>query len=50
MGRLLLSAMRLFAGAAFASVDDPAILGRCLPRWEIAGVNFCETASYMVLG
>ena len=45
-----MSAMRMFAGAAFVNVDGPAIFGRCLPRWEIAGVNFCETASYMVRG
>ena len=46
----MLSAMRMFAGAAFVSVDERAVFGRCLPRWEIAGVNFCETASYMVRG
>ena len=46
----VLSAMRMFAGAAFVNGDDPAVFGDCLPRWEIAGVNFCETASYMVLG
>jgi len=31
-----LSAMRMFAAAAFANVDDRAVFGRCLPRWEIA--------------
>ena len=42
--------MQSFAGAAFVSVDDPPVFDRCLPRWEIAGVNFYETASYMVRG
>lgn len=42
--------MRMFAGAAFVSVDGPPIFGRCLPRWEVAGVSFYETASYMVHG
>ena len=31
-----MSAMRMFAAAAFASVDERAVFGRCLPRWEIA--------------
>ena len=42
--------MRSFAGAVFVNVDEPAVFGDCLPRWDIAGVNFCETASYMVRG
>ena len=42
--------MRSFAGAVFVNVDGPAVLGCCLPRWDIAGVNFCETASYVVRG
>ena len=45
-----LSAMRMFAAAAFANVDERAVFGDCLPRWEIAGVNFYETASYIVRG
>ena len=32
----VLSAMRMSAGAAFVNVDDRAVFGRCLPRWEIA--------------
>ena len=36
MGVGRLSAMRMFAAAAFASVDERAVFGRCLPRWEIA--------------
>ena len=28
--------MRSFVGAAFVSVDERAVFGRCLPRWEIA--------------
>ena len=28
--------MRSFVGAAFANVDDRAVFGDCLPRWEIA--------------
>ena len=31
-----MSAMRMYAAAAFANVDDRAVFGRCLPRWEIA--------------
>ncbi len=42
--------MRSFAGAGFVSVDERAVFGRCLPRWENSGVNFCETASYVVRG
>ena len=42
--------MRSFAGAVFVNVDGRAVLGCCLPRWDIADVNFCETASYMALG
>ena len=45
-----MSAMRSFAGAVFVNVDERAIFGRCLPRWENSGVNFYETASYMVRG
>ena len=47
---LWLSAMRSFAGAAFVSVDGPAVFGCCLPRWEIASVSFYETVCYMVRG
>ena len=36
MGVGRLSAMRMFAAAAFVSVDERAVFGRCLPRWEIA--------------
>ena len=42
--------MRMFAGAAFVNVDDPAIFGRCLPRWENMTVNFYERASQVVRG
>lgn len=42
--------MRSFAGAVFVNVDGRAVLGCCLPRWENSGVNFCETASYVVRG
>ena len=42
--------MRSFAGAGFVNVDGPAFFGCCLPRWENSGVNFCETASYVVRG
>ena len=45
-----MSAMRMFAAAAFVSVDERAVFGRCLPRWEIACDNFYETASYVVRG
>ena len=34
----------------FVTVDERAAFGRCLPRWEIAGVNFYEKASYVVRG
>ena len=50
MGVGRLSAMRMFAAAAFVSVDGPAVFDRCLPRWEIADVNLYETASYIVRG
>ena len=30
--------------------DESAVFGGCLPRWKIAGVNFCDTASDMVRG
>ena len=43
-----MSALQMFAGAVFVNVDGPAVFDGCLSRWEIAGVNFCETASYMV--
>ena len=36
--------------AGFVTVDERAAFGRCLPRWEIAGVNFYEKASYVVRG
>ena len=45
-----MSAMRMFAAAAFVNVDERAVFGRCLPRWEIACDNFYETASYVVRG
>ena len=45
-----LSAMRSCAGAVFVNVDGPPVFGGCLPRWEIAGVNFYETASHVVRG
>ena len=50
MGVGRLSAMRMFAAAAFANVDDRAVSGCCLPSWKNSGVNFYETASYMVRG
>ena len=45
-----MSAMRMFAGTTFVNVDDPPVFGRCLPRCEVTGVNFYETASYRVGG
>ena len=39
----VLSAMRMSAGAAFVNVDDRAVFGRCLPRWEIA--RFVSTST-----
>ena len=42
--------MRMFAGTTFVNVDDPPVFGRCLPRCEVTGVNFYETASYRVGG
>ena len=50
MGPALVVRNAEFAGAAFANVDGPAVFGRRLPRWEIAGVNLYETASYVVRG
>ena len=50
MGPALVVRNAEFAGAGFVNVDGPAILGCCLPRWEIASVNFYETASYIVRG
>ena len=52
MGVGRLSAMRMFAAAGFVSVDERAVFGCCLPRWENSAlcVNFYETASYMVRG
>ena len=38
-----MSAMRMSAGAAFVNVDDRAVFGRCLPRWEIA--RFVSTST-----
>ena len=46
----VLSAMQSFVGAAFVSVDERVVFDRCFPRWEIAGVNLYETASYVVRG
>ena len=43
-----MSAFRMFAGAVFVNVDERAVFGGCLSRCGIAGVNFYETASYMV--
>ena len=39
-------------GGGFLSVDERAVFGRCLPRWENSAlcVNFYETASYVVRG
>ena len=50
MGPALIVRNAEFAGAAFSNVDGPAVFDRCLPRWEIAGVNLYETASYIVRG
>ena len=36
MGPALVVRNAEFAGAAFANVDDRAVFGDCLPRWEIA--------------
>ena len=37
-------------GAVLVEVDERAVFGCCSPRWEIAGVNFYETASHVVRG
>ena len=42
--------MRMFAAAGFVNIDERAVFGRCLPRWENSGVNLYETASYVVRG
>ena len=50
MGPALVVRNAEFAGAGFVSVDERAVFGRCLPRWEIACDNLYETASYIVRG
>ena len=50
MGTVVVVRNAEFARAAFVNVDEPAVFGRCSPRWENSGVNFYETASYVVRG
>ena len=50
MGPALVVRNAEFAGAVFVNVDGPAVFSRCFPRWKNSGVNFYETASYMVRG
>ena len=55
MGPALVVRNAEFGGAGLlsvvlVSVDERVAFGRCLPRWENSGVNFCETASYVVRG